>query len=213
MNIKLITTCSHQDLIKCERLVKSLKRHSWDYHIILHEWKGFGGKILETYKYLKANPDITHFFYTDAWDTVVCKPMEKTLKNVDHYGCILLSAERACFPHHEKASRYPENPSPWHFVNGGGWFCNSEVFCNAVDTNPLTEEKVDQVWFTDLFLNHPEFVKLDYECDVFQSITFTPEADFVIHEGEVLNTVTGKMPTFIHGNGHTPLTQFQSLWT
>lgn len=215
MKCKLITTCS--DISKTSILQKSLKKHGWDYHIIEHHWRGFGDKILKTYDYLKANPDITHFFYSDAYDTLATDTMEVALSGIKDTTKILMSAERGCYPHPEKEARYPKHESPFHFVNGGGWFCPSDVFIKAVDSNPLDYTTVDQAWFTDLFLNHPEYVLLDYNCEVFQTIAFCPDSDFVFDdmrsEGTdfVLNTVTNSKPIFIHGNGHTPLTRFLHL--
>lgn len=227
MKCILITTAS--DKGRTQVLEQSLKKHNWDYHIIFHAWRGFGDKILKVYDYLKANPDITHFFYSDSYDTIATDTMEAALSRVNNKDGILMSAERACYPHPDKEPRYPKHESPFHFINGGGWFCNSEAFIKAVDTNPLTYELNDQVWFTDLFLNHPEYVELDYNCEVFQTIAFCPPENFEFSEviGEVgktrdkiiigskgvypYNTVTKSFPIFIHGNGHTPLTQFLPL--
>jgi len=215
--IKLLTTCSQGEVNKCERLIKSLEYHGWDYHIITHHWGGFGDKILETYKYLKANPDIEFFLYTDAWDTFTTKPAHITEKELVFHKIstgILLSAERGCYPHPEKAVLYPQVDSPFKYVNGGGWFCNAKSFCELVEANPLTRETVDQVWFTDLYIKYHEtgIVKLDTDCRIFQTIAFCPEYNFIITKNErVINTVTGTLPSFIHGNGHTPLTQFESL--
>ena len=211
MKCKLITTASNID--KTVMLQKSLKKYGWEYEILVHKWEGFGDKILKTYQYLKNNPDIDYFFYSDSYDTIVLDTMENTLNKIEDKDCILMSAERGCYPHPEKESLYPKHDSPWHFVNGGGWFCNSEIFKLAVETNPLQSYDVDQVWFTDLFLNNPEFVKLDYNCDVFQTIAFCPESDFNIvgFEDAVYNNITDTMPTFIHGNGHTPMTEYYKL--
>jgi hypothetical protein len=206
MKCKLITTASNY--AKTENLRKSLLKYGWEYHIIIHEWKGFGGKILETYKYLKNNPDINYFFYSDSYDTLAFQTMEFALSQIEDKDCILMSAERACYPHPHKEPLYPKHESPWHFVNGGGWFCNSELFIKAVDDNPLSVDEVDQVWFTDLFLNNPNFVKLDYNCNVFQTIAFCPESDSEFIGQNVRNTITNTYPTFIHGNGHTPLDRY-----
>lgn len=56
-------------------------------------------------------------------------------------------------------------------------------------------------------------IKLDYNCDVFQTIAFCPESDFNIvgFEDAVYNNITDTMPTFIHGNGHTPMTEYYKL--
>ena len=207
MNIKLITTAS--DYSKTEMLRKSLAKFGWEYIILTHEWRGFGDKILKTYEYLKEHPEITHFFYSDSYDTIALQTMDYALSQIKDKDIILMSAERACYPHPEKEARYPKHDSPWHFVNGGGWFCNSDIFKMAVETNPLTHETVDQVWFTDLYLNHPEYVKLDCECKVFQSIAFSPETDFDLYRYK--NNVTKTYPTYWHGNGHTPMTELYKL--
>jgi len=208
MKCILITTAS--DIKKTLTLQRSLKKYGWNYHIITHEWQGFGDKILKTYEYLKANPSITHFFYSDSYDSIVTKSMEEAFISIKDYDCILMSTERGCYPHPDKEKLYPKHDSPFHFVNGGGWFCNAEVFKKAVETNPLTVNTVDQVWFTDLFLNHPEYVNLDYDCNTFQTVAFCPDTDFIIGD-TIYNTVTHSFPAFIHGNGHTPIDKFLTI--
>jgi hypothetical protein len=205
MNCILLTTGS--DASKVGILKKSLDNHKWPYHFIIHKWKGFGDKILETYAYLKSHPEITHFFYSDSYDTIVTGTMEEALNLVRDHEKILMSAERACYPHPDKASMYPECDSPFKYVNGGGWFCPAKLFIHAVETNPLTVDTNDQVWFTDLFLDHPEYVNLDTGCTVFQTIAFCPEDNFEITD-KVANMITQSHPIFIHGNGHTPLNKF-----
>ena len=208
MKCILITTAS--DINKTLTLQRSLKKYGWDYHIITHEWQGFGDKILKTYEYLKANPSITHFFYSDSYDSIVTKSMNEAFISIKDYDCILMSAERGCYPHPDKEKLYPKHESPFHFVNGGGWFCNAEVFKRAVQSNPLTVNTVDQVWFTNLFLNNPEYVKLDYECNTFQTVAFCPDSDFIIGN-TIYNTITNSFPAFIHGNGHTPIDKFLTI--
>ena len=216
MKCKLITTTSN--LKNCYHLKRSLDYFGWDYHFIEHAWKGFGDKILETYKYLKANPDITHFFYSDAWDTMAFGTMEEALKQIPDKDVILFSAERACYPHPDKAEKYPHNISPWHFLNGGGWFASSELFCKMVDKYPLDSATVDQVYFTDRFLDQDCEIELDYDCKVFQTIAFCPETDFIFVDkymnqiiNKPFNTYTETFPIFFHGNGHTPMTNFHPL--
>ena len=208
MKCILITTAS--DINKTLTLQRSLKKYGWNYHIITHEWQGFGDKILKTYEYLKANPSITHFFYSDSYDSIVTKSMNEAFISIKDYDCILMSAERGCYPHPDKEKLYPKHESPFHFVNGGGWFCNAEVFKRAVQSNPLTVNTVDQVWFTNLFLNNPEYVKLDYECNTFQTVAFCPDSDFIIGN-TIYNTITNSFPAFIHGNGHTPIDKFLTI--
>lgn len=181
----VITTTS--SLAHCKRLIRSLVATGHEYHIIQHEWAGFLDKLHYTYKWLKANPTVTHFIYTDAWDTVAlatpCNPLQG----------LLFSAERACYPHPEKAVLYPETDSPFKYVNGGGFAGESQRFIELYESCPPTDEVNDQVWLTDRYLANTNTIKLDTNRELFQTLAFCPPTDFV--EGA----------TFWHGNGHTPL--------
>lgn len=208
--IKIITTTS--DLTKCYQLRRSLIHHGYDFHFIEHKWEpvGFLGKIHETYKYLKALEGYTHFLYTDAWDTfAMAGPEELAAKMPDG---LLISAERACYPYPEMAYQYPASAPPWRYVNGGGWCGEISAFLRLYEDQPPTTEMNDQVWLTDQFLKlHREgWIKLDYQCEIFQTLGFCPDTDFFFCD-RVLNTVTQAKPLFIHGNGHTPMDDIYKL--
>jgi hypothetical protein len=210
MNPIVITTTS--DLSKCYELKRSLIYHDWDYHFIQHKWKGFLDKIHLTYAYLKDLKGYTHFIYTDAWDTFA---MAGPFRVPDG---LLISAERACYPHPEKAALYPENPSPWKYVNGGGWCGEIAAFIKLYELCPPTTELNDQVWLTDQFLKGYDWVRLDYECKTFQTLGFCPEEDFELNHVFsnddwylFKNNVHDTFPAFIHGNGHTPMNHIYEL--
>lgn len=226
MNCIFLTTTS--DLSKCTQLRRSLILNGWDFHFIEHEWKGFGSKIIETYHYLKAHPDITHFFYTDAWDTVALGTMEEAISNLpEDKEIILFGAERACYPHPDKADRYPAHDSPWKYLNGGNWFASAAKFIEMVDSDyPNNLDINDQAYFTDRLL--AGWITLDYECKIFQTIAFCPESDFWFSTGvesltfkpneiscrtitRIGNNVTNTFPIFFHGNGHTPMPHIYAL--
>jgi hypothetical protein len=215
MKIKTITTCSNRS--KCHELERSLQHFDYDYHIIEHPWTGFLSKLHETHKYLKKlieETNYTHFCYTDAWDTFALAS-EQTLYERMPNG-FMLSAERACYPHPEKAALYPSNPSPWKYVNGGGWAGEIKAFLAIYEAKPPKTELNDQVYMTDRFLNQsitPGII-LDYDCRIFQTIAFCPETDFEVRNdahGIIKNTVTGNYPIFFHGNGHTPMPHIYKL--
>lgn len=210
--LKIITTTS--DLSKCYQLERSLKHFGFDYHFIVHEWKGFLDKLHETYKYLKLLEGYTHFLYTDAWDTF-CLNQPAALEKIINKEGLLISAERACYPNAEKAVLYPENKSPWKYVNGGGWCGEIAAFIKMYEAEPPTTELNDQVYLTDQFLKHNKegWIKLDYECSIFQTVAFCPDSDFQIEENAMFNTITETQPTFIHGNGHTPIPHIYKLLT
>jgi len=216
--IKVITTTSN--LSKCYELRRSLIHHGYDFHFIEHKWEpgGFLGKIHDTYKYLKTLEGYTHFLYTDAWDTfAVAGPEELAMKMPDG---LLISTERACYPYPELAPRYPVSDSPWKYVNGGGWCGEIKAFLRLYEDCPPTTEMNDQVWLTNQFLKlHGEgWVKLDYNCHVFQTLGFCKIGDFEINHVFsdddwylFKNNEMGSFPLFIHGNGHTPMTEIYKL--
>lgn len=206
MNLKVITTTNNRN--KCGYLEASLKKHGYDFFIIEHQWYGFLSKLHETYNYVKTLTGFTHFLYTDAWDTVCFGPQDFELKDE-----ILISAERACYPHPELAQQYPETEHPWKYVNGGGWLCSIERFIQLYEMDKPTDEINDQVYLTRVFLKYKDIfpIRLDYGCDIFQTIAFCPESDFEVTD-IVKNNLTGSFPKFIHGNGHTPMKRFYDTY-
>lgn len=207
MKIKLITTAS--DWSKTLKLQESLERHGWDFHIILHDWRGFGDKILKTYEYLKES-DVTHFFYSDSYDTYVLAPMEEAISKLRGRD-MLWSSEKACYPHAQLAEMYPENPSPWKYLNGGGWFASKEAFMRMVEDDMPSHLTVDQVYFTNQLLTKKN-ITLDYDCEIFQTIAFCDfDKEFEVIRGRVYNKFTKQYPIFFHGNGHTPLNRIYEL--
>jgi hypothetical protein len=201
----IITTTS--DRSRCHQLERSLRLHGYDYVILEHSWHpdGFLGKLHHTYNYLKTCTSYTHFLYTDAWDTVAMRG------GVVVPDGVLISAERACYPHPELASQYPASDSPWKYVNGGGWCGSVESFLRLYESKPPTDELNDQVWMTERYLSlqHEDWVALDTDCMIFQTLGFCPVSDFI--HSPFTNTITGTQPAFIHGNGHTPMDHIYNL--
>jgi hypothetical protein len=207
MKCKLITTAS--DYAKTDKLRESLERHGWDYHIIEHGWRGFGDKILKTYEYLKDS-DVTHFFYSDSYDTYVLAPMAEAIQKLKGRD-MLWSSEKACYPHAQLAEMYPDNPSPWKYLNGGGWFASKESFMRMVEDEMPSYFTVDQVYFTNQLLTRKN-ITLDYDCEIFQTIAFCDfDKEFTVERGRVYNNFTKQYPIFFHGNGHTPLNKIYEL--
>lgn len=207
MRIKTITTTDRID--KCAQLERSLSYHGYDYHLIEHVWDGFLSKIHQTAKYLRSLEGYTHFLYTDAWDTFALAPEKELYTKMPETG-LLFSAERACYPFQELAPMYPENPSPFKYVNGGGWCGEIKAFLAIYDKTPPSTELNDQVWLTNMFLHNQDIIKLDYDCDIFQTLAFCPDTDFT-YSDRCLNNITGKLPIFVHGNGHTSIAHLYNM--
>jgi hypothetical protein len=55
-------------------------------------------------------------------------------------------------------------------------------------------------------LHEEGWVRLDYQCEVFQTIGFCPRSDFELDDVDMLrNTITKSYPTYLHGNGHSDM--------
>lgn len=200
MQIKVITTTS--DINKTFELRRSLIHYGYDFHIIIHPWTGFLSKLHETYKYLSQLKGYTHFLYTDAWDSFAARDAA----DMHMMDGLTISAECACYPYPELAVKYPSNDSLWKYVNGGGWAGEISAFIKMYEREPPTNEMNDQVYLTNQFLKHHNegWLRLDYNCEVFQTLAFCDHSYFSY--GDYFgNNITKTRPFFIHGNGHTPM--------
>jgi hypothetical protein len=194
------------------KLEESLKRHGWDYHAIVTEWKGFGTKIIGLYEYL-INSTIYQFIYLDAYDNYcVAGPDELKHKPKKNHK-IILSTEKGCYPDTHNIGKFPTVSHDWKYINSGQIWGNSVDFCKIYQMNPPRFEDDDQRWYTDTYLNlvnQCDWVGLDY-CNMFQSIAFESEGDFEIRYGRLYNKITHTFPMFIHGNGKTDMSKFYLL--
>ena len=201
--MKAISVASRE--VETQILEKSLAKFGWDYKIIICEWKGFGTKIIELYKYLKTLEGHTHFVFTDAYDTCVMgSPDEIKIKDFDG---IILSAEKNCWPDVNLIGKYPIVDNDWKFVNSGGIMGSIQTFIKIYESDIPNYDSDDQRWWTKQFLKHPN-IHLDSDCEIFQSIAFANQTDFGWqYPNRIYNNITHTFPIFIHGNAKTDMTQ------
>jgi hypothetical protein len=184
------------------KLVESLRRHGWDYVEIVEPFRGLGYKISELAKYLRQSGD-KEFILMDAFDTYCIAPPSEWKHFADH---VVVSGEKQCFPHPEKADFFWPGRSPWKFPNSGQIWGRSQELIDLVETFPWNDADNDQIWYTDRAAG--KSVSIDDKCMNFQSIAFEEEGDFSFVYDRLQNNVTGTMPLFIHGNGRTDMTKF-----
>jgi len=191
------------------KLEESLKRHGWDYHTIVKEWKGFGTKIIGLYEYLVNSYD-DDFIYLDAYDNYCIAPPDEF--NYKHRGGsgLIISAEKGCYPDIQNMGKFPSVPHEWKYLNSGQIYGRRDVFMNLFEQNPVQFEDDDQRWYTERFLERRSSISLDY-CNIFQSVAFEVEGDFTLTYNRLYNNKTHTFPMFIHGNGKTDMTKFYQL--
>lgn len=202
MKLLVITTCDNKDNQGWHKLEASLQKFGYDYECIVHPFT-FGTQLGVVRKWANEyTGDATHILYTDAFDTVALGGLNEVVNKFTGFDCkMLISAEKNCYPHPERAADYPYCESAWRFVNGGGWICEIEYFKYLCEKEGLSQHSHDQVWLMEAYLRNQQDIKLDSNCEVFQSIAFSNLDEW---EGR-RNVVTNTLPVFWHGNGHTEM--------
>jgi len=125
---------------------------------------------------------------------------------------------------------------PWHHLNSGGYIIGRAQFLAMTEGFDFRRVECDQSFFTACYLNHPfcdpnhgamnrlreqaqamgksmkADIVLDLRCQIFQSIAFEGANEFQFTEqSRLFNRITGTTPSFIHGNGRTPMEKIYAL--
>jgi hypothetical protein len=210
--LTIASDLSHPGL---RRLEASLQQYGYRYHVINAPFR-FGGQSPHIYEWARQQPPNKGFLYTDAYDTVALGPVTELAEKLPYEWpetCdMLISVEKACFPHPQLTNKYPPSPKDthWRFVNGGGWITTTGYFCRLFEDKTYDTHQNDQLWLTHEYLSHRHEILLDYNCEIFQSIAFEADDDFTYGE-RLVNNKTGSSPLFIHGNGRTSMKRIYEL--
>lgn len=225
MKLKVLTTCDNPKHEGYLRLKASLDKFGYDHEVIVHPFS-FGHQLPVIRDWCnRYTGDATHILYTDAFDTLAFAGLEEIENKLDfifyyeYVGWVnrmqvakmLISCEKNCYPHPERAGNYPETSGPWKYVNGGGWIAEIEYFKQLCIKENLNDQSHDQVWLMEAFLNNQQDIKLDTNCEIFQTIAFShkEEWDSINEHGygenRFRNIGTSTFPVFFHGNGHTDM--------
>lgn len=202
MKIIVVTTCDNPNNQNHLKLLDSLKRFGYEYECVIHPFT-FGTQLnvirtwAENYK-----GDSTHMLYTDAFDTLALTGPDEVMSKMPDCK-MLISAEKNCYPHPERAGEYPATDSAWKYVNGGGWLAEIEYFKYLCSKEGLNSGSHDQVWLMEAYLKNRGDVKLDTGCGIFQTIAFSHTHEWEQQEGRFVNVALNSKPVFFHGNGHT----------
>ena len=210
MKIKVLTTCDNPNHEGYLRLKASLDKFGYDHEVIVHPFS-FGHQLPVIRDWCnRYTGDATHILYSDAFDTLAFSNAEEIISKMPDCK-MLISCEKNCYPHPERAKEYPYAESPWRYVNGGGWIAEIKYFLELCERMNLNDQSHDQVWLMEAFLNNQQDIKLDTNCEIFQTIAFSypEEWDNVNEHGYGVNRFrnvgTKTFPVFFHGNGHTDM--------
>lgn len=212
--LKIITVCS--DLSHTDVLTNTATKNGWDLVKIKCEWRGFGTKLIETYKYLKDNPEVTEFVFCDAYDVVVMGTPEEFLSKLgvkkDRIYC---SAEKGLWPPILIPFRKEYRICcDFKYINSGLYYAPSKLFIEYFEKYPPFNEIDDQLWFNLCWLLLPKTIfasaiGIDFKQSVFNSHSFIAENEYTYENNRV--QILGNQPIFIHFNGRSVDAKFNEL--
>lgn len=213
----IVVTYKYSETAGGKEMVESVKRCGHELAIL--DVSGphpdeINRKLLDLYR--RASTGHENFLYADYADSFVQREITNIPK--DH---ILYSTEKACYPQTSYAKLHPETDSPWRYLNGGGVcgpiklmieYYERYGLCNVGSING--QQYLQERFFQAVKDGFP--VKLDTECEIFQTLAFADESEFQWGEnGErqaLMNMVTGTIPCVLHGNGLTEMKHIYARW-
>jgi hypothetical protein len=157
-------------------------------------------------------------FFVGAWDTVCVGDVDE-LRDLDLQSCITLTGDINCWPDKSKESDFdkkvPGVRSPWRYVNTGPLTGLGANIGDAIDWGwerfPVQPGELyggdnDQRFWTDLYLQSPFDIMIDYECRVGQTLQGKHPGMLYIEKkvggrGRVRNDLNDTYPVFVHANG------------
>lgn len=202
MSIKVITVTTSVE--ETQPLIQSLEKNGWDWTAIHTTWQGFGTKLIETYRYLKATPEIESFIFCDAFDVLVLggedEFKEKLSDKFPGIG-IVCSAEKGCWPNSSLSKLYPPTNSNFKYLNSGCYYAKSKVFIDMIERCMPDYESDDQLYMTERLLFDGEDIVLDTHQILFNSHSFIDENEYGYINGRI--QIMGNQSVFLHKNGRT----------
>lgn len=164
------------------------------------------GKLVHGLECVKRLPeDVTHVMFSDGSDTLFLGGPEEIIEKFEAIcpNLALVSAEKNCYPYKDLAQEYPAAYTEWRYVNSGNWILRrSDAEYMLEKIAGLTTYGCDQLAWTRAYLQKDSFaVKLDENCQLFQSMYLQKEEEFRFVDGRMENLVTGGRPCVLHWNG------------
>lgn len=196
------------------RFVDSCRTYDFPYIVLgMHtvwQWDltmgpGGGRKINLLKEYLDKfeSDDNRLILFSDSYDVIINDNPQSILEKFKQFDCdLLFSAESLIWPDKNLAPKFPQNSSPYKYLNSGG-FIGSIRSLKQLTTIPISDADDDQLYYQLRFLENENLkIKLDYECKIFQTLSaLFSDIDIDMHKYKIINKRFGSNPSVIHGNG------------
>ncbi len=173
-------------------------------------WLGLGWKLKIVARALEyVDSDLVLF--ADAFDSIIVHREDEIVKKFREFNHpFVCSAETNCHPDSRIASFYPVAPTRYRFLNSGGWIAEVDYardLFRRLKIEDLPDDDNDQRFLANAFVRDPSILKLDYQCEIFQSLwNAQQDLSFDPVRG-IFNHLTNTTPSVFHGNGGSDMTQ------
>lgn len=209
--VSYATDASHPGLA---RLEVSCRKFGWELFVVGTDqpWKGWANRLRTVWvKMVELRQEFSHAIHCDAYDVVAVGPYSwfDHAWNMAAYdnAAMVLATEVNCWPDRSKADRHPPSPSPWKYAHSQ-FAVDLSRLGELAAVGEIPDGSDDQGYLMDLFLSWKLPIRLDYGCNIFQSVAFCQPFENSFSTGGLgfRNRVTESYPLFVHGNGGTDMT-------
>jgi hypothetical protein len=223
-NKTIVITSIYNEFWGTKHFRKSCERVGLPLHNAFkgNRFTGNGDVIRNIYEALKGlENEYKYAIYADGADSLFLRSFTPP------DDCIIYSTEKAVWPNapdmfekwkHHYRFWEPNLPSPWAYLNGGGYCGPIQFLIEFFERYGLSKLKGDvngQREQSEAFMKAFEDgfkIALDTQCLYFQTTGFEHEGDFQADENEFKNLITNTKPAILHGNGRTPMTHLYNLY-
>ena len=195
--------------------VKPLLRESCArFRVELHEygmgrpWPGLcQGKIAEALEFLNTRRE-QYALFTDGEDSFIASYAPTIIgkfQTVNPAGSILISAEKYCYPHPDLSQAYPPSPTPWKYLNSGGWMGSRKRLIQVLSEMLHSHwfgVRDDQYCWTQFYIENNDAMAIDHQCEIFQTLSGM-NLEYELRGDIVENVITGTFPSVFHANGRS----------
>ena len=215
MTMHFVTVCNseHPGL---EALKRSARYHGIDLTVLgLGEpYLGNGTKITRVREYLASMKPQEILVYTDAWDSLFVAPESRFMERFAEFDRpVVFGAEQNLgvrgndvfwtWQFMPTYLRYPKSPTPYRFLNAGGFMGETQSLLDLFDQVPIeASTRSDQTVFTQHYARNPGLIDLDRQQEIFAcngGRAGLEGSDFtVLPNGEIRNEVTKTRPCIVH---------------
>ena len=181
-------------------------------------WNGFSMKPKWLYRAIKEGIiKSDYLIFSDSWDLLfAAHPNEIMQKYLSMDADIVINAEKNMFPaDYAEGFAKLEAPTKWRYLNSGLIVGKTESILTCLEAMDLpnvlgdhwdevrqcTENPDDQRMWQKIFLEQPVNIKLDYYCELAQTMHDADMNDFDFSGERIKNVVTNSEPCVFHLNG------------